>query len=385
LSDVKTAWIAGAVALTVTARTEASPLSEALARHAEADVTALRAQLPGDAPVRCTLGAIYAQRNDLARAMLYLEDCVDAELPEDIAMDVVRATRDVKKRLRDSQLSQLSIVTDPPGLTVELEALAGEKLTAPVTIWVRAGAHTVRAGEPGRQLVSSITTEAYSRSTIYVGGGHHAAAPTKHGRVDFTEDNATEQTSGPPPDIKRPSMIKGKYAGDAGPRLGPELEDPLARHGTTGPRPWFGIRFGGGMYDDGAAASSFRPSVAAAARFELAPQLFLAARVDWSRRGGTADRGVDSAGASIGAGRTVVATRSLGIALIGQLRGDLRFADTRNLMAVSRAGAAVAAGLEVAITSTPLTGGLRFEQGLTELVAGARDRALLIEVGVDWR
>jgi len=371
--------------LTLAARAEASPLSEALARHADADVDALRARLPGDPPVRCTLGAIYAQRNDLPRAMLYLEDCADAELPDDIAMDVVRATRDVKKRLRDSQLSQLSIVTDPPGLPVELDALRGDKLTAPITIWVKAGPHTVRAGVPGQQLVSSISTEAYSRSTIYLGGGIRPAPPTKDGRVDFTEENATEQTSGPPPDIKRPSMIQGKYAGDAGPRLGPELEDPLAWHGTTGPRPWFGLRLGGGMYDDGAATSSFRPSVAAAARFALAPRVFLAARVDWSRRGGTADRAVDSVGASIGAGYTATATRSLGVALIGQLRGDLRFAETRNMMAVARAGAAVAAGIEVAVAGTPLTAGLRFEQGLTELVPGARDRALLIEVGVDWR
>ena len=115
------------------------------------------------------------------------------------------------------------------------------------------------------------------------------------------------------------------------------------------------------------------------------PRVFLAARVDRSRRGGTADRAVDSVGASIGAGYTALATRTLGVALIGQLRGDLRFADTRNRMAVSRTGAAVAAGVEVAIAGTPLTAGLRFEQGITELVAGARDRALLIEVGVDWR
>lgn len=379
---MKTASIAGAVAWMLAGTASASPLSEAIARHSAADVAALRAQLPGDAAVRCTLGAVYAQRNELPRAMLYLEDCADAALPEDIEMTVVRATRDTKKRLGSSEHAQLSIVTDPPGMTVELDALAGEKLTAPITVWVKAGKHTVRAGE---QIQNTTTVEAYSRSTIYLGGGTRKAPTTKDGHADFTEENATEQTTGAPPDVVRPSLVKGKYAGDAGPRIGPELDDPFAWHGSTGPRPWFGFRLGGGMYDDGAASSSWRPSVAIAARFALAPRGFLAARVDWSRRGGSADTAVDSIGASIGAGYTAVQTRSLAVALIGQLRGDLRFADTRNMMSVSRAGAAVAGGVEVAFASMPLTAGLRFEQGLTELVPGARDRALVVEVGVDWR
>ncbi|MBA3456267.1 MAG: hypothetical protein H0T42_24415 [Deltaproteobacteria bacterium] len=379
---MKTAWIAGAVAWTLAGSASASPLSEALARHSAADVAALRAQLPGDAAVRCTLGTVYALRDELPRAMVYLDECTDAELPADIAMGVVRATRDVKKRLRASELAQLSIVTDPPGMIVELDALAGEKLTAPTTVWVKAGPHRVRAGT---EIQNTITVEAYSRATIYLVATPRKEAVTTDGRVDFTEDNATEQTVAPPPDIKRPSLVQGKYAGDAGPRVGPELEDPLAWRGSSGPRPWFGLRLGAGMYDDGAASSSWRPSVALAARFKLAPRSFLAARVDWSRRGGSADAAVDSIGASVGAGYTALVTRSLAVAVIGQLRGDLRFVDTRNMMAVSRAGAAVAAGLEVAFAATPLTAGLRFEQGLTELVPGARDRALLVEVGVDWR
>lgn len=382
---MKTAWIAGAVALFTAMPAEASPLSEALARHAEADVATLRAQLPGDASVRCTLGAVYAQRNDLPRAMLYLEDCADAALPEDIEMSVVRATRDVKKRLGASQLATLSIVTDPAGMPIEVDALAGEPLVAPITIWLKAGAHTVRAGVGADQIHQSITLEAYSRQTMQLGTGVQVAPLVKAGRVDFTEENATEQTTGAPPDVVRPSLVKGKYAGDAGPRLGPELEDPLAWRASTGPRPWFGLRLGGGMYDDGAATSSFRPSVAGAARIPLDPRLFLAARLDWSRRGGTADTAVDSIGASVGAGYTAFGSRSLAVALIGQLRVDLRFADTRNMMAVSHGGAGGTAGVEVAFAGTPLTAGFRFEQGLTELVAGARDRALLVELGVDWR
>jgi len=45
----------------------------------------------------------------------------------------------------------------------------------------------------------------------------------------------------------------------------------------------------------------------------------------------------------------------------------------------------IAAGAELALPRAPFTIGLRVEQGLTELAAGARDRAVLAEVGVDLR
>ncbi|CAN5707236.1 hypothetical protein BH11MYX3_BH11MYX3_39080 [soil metagenome] len=54
-------------------------------------------------------------------------------------------------------------------------------------------------------------------------------------------------------------------------------------------------------------------------------------------------------------------------------------------MTVNRTGASAAASVEVAFPATPLTAGVRFEQGLTALVPGYRDRALLVELGVDWR
>lgn len=383
---MKTASIAAAVIFVLAARAEAGPLAEAIARHSDADVAALRAQLPGDSLIRCTLGAVYGKRNDLSRAMIYLADCEDAKLPEDIEMDVVRATRDVKKRTRDSELAALNIVTHPPGLIIELDALAGEKLVAPVTVWIKAGTHTVRATGDGKAIQNTITIQAYSRTPLFLDAGTRAAAPPKDGTVDFSEDNAGEQTSGPPPDIKRPSMMKGKYRGVVeGGGGGPVLEDPLAVRVVASPRPWFGVRVGGGMFDDGAATSTLRPSVAATGRFELAPRLFLAARLDWSRRGGAGDSAIDSVGASAGVGVTVAAPARIAIALIGQLRGDLRFTDTRDMTPVRRAGASVAAGLEAAFPSTPLTAGIRFEQGLSELVAGSRDRALMLELGVDWR
>lgn len=392
LSVVKPAWIvivAAAAGLAPAARAEASPLADAIARHAPADVEALRAQLvpaPGAATVRCALGAVYARRGDLSRAMLYLAACSELALPPEIAGQVATAVRETRTAVRASELSELEIVTDPPGVAIELEALRGEPLVAPLTVWVKAGAHTVRATVDGRRLEATITTRPYARAFLPIQTRLPAAPPPKAGRADFTEDNAAEaQQSGPPPAVKRPSMMSARHRGIPGPRLGPELEDPLARRTGGGPRPWFGVRLGGGVFDDGSTAASLRPSVAAAARVSLTERSFVAARLDWSRRGGTATTPIDSAGVSLGGGTTVLDRDALAVALIVQLRGDLRFADTRDMVPVRRAGATVAAGLELAVPSTPLTAGVRFEQGLTELTAGARDRAVLVELGVDWR
>lgn len=373
--------------LAAAATAEAGPLADAIRGHDDAAVTALRAQLPGDAATRCALGTVYARRADLSRAMLYLDGCADAALPDDIASDVTRAVRETKKLARASELVELTILSTPDGLTTTVDALADEPLTTPATVWVKAGTVTVHArAADGTALSSTTTTKPYSRATVMLEAPIHTAATPRTQSVNFEEEGgAGEQSSGPPPDIKRPSMIRGKLLGVAGPRIGPELDDPFATGGSASSRPWFGLRLGGGMFDDGASAAAYRPSVAAAARFTLTPSLFLAARLDWSRRGGSATTSIDTAGASVGAGTTLVDHAAFSLAAIAQLRGDLRFADARDMMAVPRAGASAAASLELAFPSTPLTAGFRFEQGLTALVAGARDRALLVELGVDWR
>jgi hypothetical protein len=105
--------------------------------------------------------------------------------------------------------------------------------------------------------------------------------------------------------------------------------------------------------------------------------------------------GIDVLGASAGAGVTVLGGGSpspatarrpgLALALIAQLRADLRLAAHRDAAPVRRTGLGVAAGAELALPGTPLTVGLRIEQGVTDLVAGARDRAVLAELGIDLR
>lgn len=383
--------IATAVALALGAlggratRAVAGTPAEALARHADADVAALRAQLPGDAVVRCTLGAVYGKRGDLPRAQLYLVDCGDAALPDGIASEIARTAQDVKKRLRESQLSELQIVTRPSGLTAEVDALPGEALLTPASVWVKAGTHTVRATSAGTTFTNTVTTQPYSRSTVYLDLGASSVTPvTKDGKVDFTEDNALEKHDGSPPPVKRRSMMSDRQLGVVKPSSGDELVDPLATPPPPARLPlWLGVRIGGGVFDDAVATARLRPALALAARYVFDGPAFASARLDWTRRGGASGAAeIDSLGASVGAGYTLIDRQQLALAAIAQLRGDLRFADA---MDVSPAGLSVAASLELAFPATPLTAGLRFEQGITELVSGARDRALLVELGLDWR
>ena len=325
----------------------------------------------------CATGTELAAKGDLTRAMLHLDRCEGND-------DAAKLARDLKKKLRDGEYAELSVVSDPAGVAFTLDTLPGESITTPATIFLPPGTHVIAYKVGEQTFTKAAQTKAYSRSAIILEAVVKAPGAVKDGKVSFEEENATEQQTGPPPDIKRPSLMKDKYRGVAGP-AGEQLEDPLALTAQHGAKPWFGVRIGGGFYDDSATAAQLRPGVGVTARIPLVDRLFLSARLDWSRRGGDAADSVDAAGANVGAGYTVLANRSLALAAIAQVRAELRFADTRDAMTVSRSGVGATAGLELAIGRTPLTAGVRFETGVTELVPGARDRALLFELGVDWR
>ncbi len=331
---------------------------------------------PAQADDRCAKGADFAKRGDLTRALLYLDGCEDEAS--------TKLARDLKKKARDTDYAELSIVSDPGGVPFELDTVPGETFTTPSTVFLKPGTNTIKYKVSGQEFQKLAETKAYSRSAVLLDAVVKTPGPPKDGKVSFEDENAAEQETGPPPDIKRPSLMKDKYRGVTGP-AGEQLDDPLALTAQHGAKPWFGLRVGGGYYDDGATNAKLRPGVGVTARIPLVDHLFLSARIDWSRRGGTAGDEVDAAGLNVGAGYTLVANHAIALAAIVQLRGELRFADTRDTMSVSRGGAGAAAGFELAIGRTPLTAGLRGETGFTELVPGARDHALLLELGVDWR
>lgn len=338
---------------------------------------------------RCTRGADYAKQADVTRAMIYLADCQDAELSDDVGPAIRAAVRDTKKKARE--LGEITFSSDPAGVTLTLDALPDEPVITPATLWVKPGAYTVRYTMGDKALQKSVEAKAYSRTAIILDGGPTAPKPPRTSSVDFTEENAQEQHVGQPADVKRGSLMSKRYRGEADPlEAGTQLEDPLADRGARGPHPWIGVRLGGGIYDDSLATATWRPSIAATVRVVLAGPLFVAARLDWSRRGGEAVSGVATTSVGAGVGATLLVTRSFSLAALVQLRGELRFADERTMRGeleahVNRVGAGAAAALELAFARTPLTLGLRLEQGLTELVPGARDRAAVVELGIDWR
>lgn len=406
MTDVRSRSLAGLVVIAALCTTAgASPLSDALARHGAAEIATLRAHRD-DPAARCTLGAIYARRNDLPRAALYLTDCEHATLPDDIAAPVRQIVRDVKRRLDASRYSALDVLSHPEGLTAEIDALPGESFTTPATIWVAPGAHQIRATLAERSWTQRVVTEPHKNTltVIETGLGGKPPAP-RASKIDFVEDDPGgaigEHHTGPPPDVEHPSLIKGKYRGIPDPASEGPLADPLAARAASarGRGRWLGARLGAGVFDDGSAAARAGVAVALAGRYRMTDSVFAAARADWSRRGGEVIAGtVDVLGASAGIGLTVLGRPSqpashpasqqrsdLALALIGQIRGDLRLTGMRDTAPVHRTGLGAATGAELALPATPCTIALRFEQGITELVAGARDRAILAEVGIDLR
>lgn len=374
-------------------------LADALARTSDKDVAALRTNL-ADPATRCTLGAVYAKRGDLSRAALYLVGCDEAELPTEIAASITRIERDTRKRLRDSDLAMIEVVSTPAGMTATIDALPGETFITPTTLYLSPGEYQVQAASDGLVLRNVVHAEKRSRGAVLLDAGGHVVAPAtqpKQKTIDMSENGGAVEDghTGPPPAVKHENMISEKY------KLGIDavasadhpgaLEDPMAvREHRRRPRAyWLGVRIGGGMFDDGEAAARAGVATAATARFPLAGRTFLTGRLDWSRRGGERETAVDVVGFGAGAGATVVDTKAIGLAVLAQVRGDLRLASRATMamvdVPVSRAGATVAAGLELALPRTPFTAGVRFEQGLTTLLPNVRDRALLFELGVDWR
>jgi hypothetical protein len=354
----------------------AGEYADALAKSDKAAIDALKAK--NDPAARCTLGAIYAKKNDLPRASLYLANCEN--LPEEISAEVAKANREVTKKLRDSDFSFIAVTSreERVKLTAEISAMPGDTFTTPATIWVKAGTYEITATDGALTYKQAVTVDKHSRtSAVFETGREKIVQEPKVGKADFTEENAVERPhEGTPKPVKRGSLMDKKYQGI--PEGSPdEIADPLAvRHVSRAPRTWWiGARLGGGMFDDSVGDARAGAVVAATGRYALTSRYFLAGRFDWSSRSSAS---IDVLGASFGGGVNVMPS----VALFAQLRGDVRLGDE---MGVSTFGASAAANLEVLIPNAPITAGVRFEQGLTTIADNVRDRALLLEVGVDWR
>lgn len=328
-------------------------LLAAAAAHADAD------------EARCQKGIELAKARDLPRAALYLDSCTDDE--------GIRVRNQVAHQLEGTQLSHVTITSMPAGQVGEIDALPGEQFTTPATVWVKAGTYKITVAG---QTVEK-TVEPHSRTTVIIDVPAAPKAP-KTGVVDFGEE--PEQHAGPPPAVKHGSMMPKKYLGAGGRPTGEQLDDPFARPGGSTSVPWrLGLRATGGVAHRTGADAHASIGLALLASRALAGPVRLAARLDWSHRA------IDTLGANVGFAAIALRRPAFVLSAGAVLRGEVHVQDRLDAMEVNRAGMGVAVDVDLALLRLPLAFGLRGEHGLTELMDGVRGRALLVEVGYDWR
>nr|HEX4315026.1 hypothetical protein [Kofleriaceae bacterium] len=389
----------------MTATAAASPATDAIAKHEDAAVASLRAHAD-DPAARCTLGAVYAARGDLSRADLYLAGCDAAPLDADLADAVARATRDTAKKLRDSDLAGIDIDVQPEragGYAAEVDALPGERFTAPRMVWVPAGHHVVRVFDAtGRGFESSVDTAPHSRGPLLVVLDTPATPPPRNGSQDFTTDQPVDAPiAGAPKDVKHAPLkihvLEAHQATDdaQSATVAPDdqIADPLETHRTESAL-GFGARVGGGVFEETGGPSRVGPSLAALASVRLHARVALDLRVDWTRRGSD---GTDAIGVTLGPTVTAVQLPSLAVRAGGGLRADLRLESSivyfppqgkefPMLAEVANdANVSAAAWLEVPLRAWPVTLGARFERSLTTLGFGVHDQAVILEAGWELR
>jgi hypothetical protein len=371
---------------------EAGGLADAIARHAPADVDALRGQLPGDVAVRCTLGAVYAKRNELPRAAVYLTDCEDAQLPTEISEAVAKLAHEMKKKLRESELSVLEIVTKPAGMTAEISALPGDPLVTPATVWVPAGTYDVKATTAeGRTITNHVSTTAHSRSVIILEEPNRANGPAKPGTVNFDGDGEpAERHEGTPAAIKHGSLMSKKLRGIADPAAaGPQLDDPLAiveDPPPPAPPGWrIGARIGSGATDHVEQNSPLGLEGALESHFVIAGDAKpyeIVVRADTLIRTHVTALEVRF-GASAAVAKVIAAPDAawiaVGLGVRGMIHGGVDLPRQQLL-----GGEAT---LELALRRLPIVVDARFEQGLvaTQGPDAMTERALVLELGYDFR
>lgn len=385
---------AGVAVMIVATTSRADTLADAIAKS---DIAGLRTRL-AEPDARCALGVVYARKRDLSRAMLYLAGCADrADLAAAIASDVTRTARDVERAVAASDLSKLEVTTKPTGMTAEIDALPGERFATDATLWLEAGSYDVRAtSADGKVLVNHVEVKPHSQGLVLLDSGPtKKPAEPKTINVDLTAEPA-DRIDGPPPPQKHPPLIKGKLSGETVTSLdGTEhpvgdtsqyIDDPETKRTSRGPvTQRFVVRGGVAVsrrVGDNAAGVEFGVEHHLVAPWEAPRETHpfeLISRVDWS------ERGFHVLGAAIGAGK-IVAAPSFGTFGLGLgFHAQVRFDDELDHMAMNRFGIDAAASAELALKDSPIDLGVRVEQGLNHIIPGARERALIFEIGLEFR
>lgn len=321
---------------------------------------------------RCADGLALAKQGDLPKAALYLDGCDGPE------------AADVQHKLGESNYSSITISTAPSGLPVATTAMPGEKLTSPVTVWAKAGSYDVQVFRDDRVYTQTVKLDAHSRVPVVITASAPKVTAPQTQVADFTSDNAVDAPeSGPPPDQKHPSLLPCKFA-NACTQAGDAIDDPFG-NGPTGPHdaayvPWrAGLRVGGGM-----ARIGYAMNLGAAGALRLSPRLAVTARAEWTRRG-SGMTSLDALAVAGGVATPIVVT-DLALVTAGvAARGELRLGDSFDMRPAHTLGLAGDATLDLVLRHVPIVVGARVTQGITPLVADARETAVLLELGLELR
>ena len=144
--------------------------------------------------------------------------------------------------------------------------------------------------------------------------------------------------------------------------------------------PWrVGLRVGGG-----AARVGYAMTLGAAGAFRLSPRLAATARAEWTRRG-SGMTSLDALAVAGGVATPLVVTDLAVVTAGGAARGELRLGDSFDMRPVHTLGLAADASLDLVLRRVPIVVGARVTQGITPLVADARETAVLLELGLELR
>jgi hypothetical protein len=374
-------WLVATIACAAVGSASAGPLTDAIARHGADDVAALRGKLP-DPQARCALGAVFAKRGDKIRAALFFDGCESVKLDADVADIVAHERARVDRELEASQLSRMTIDSDPPGLAVVTDALPGEPLVTPATVWMTAGTHTVASADHSMK----VDVAAHASGPIIFDRGITRVVKQKQStQVDFVDDTVSDTTAPPSPDQKHPSLLPCRYSG-CDTHSGETIDDPFEvkpkRLPIEPPMLSLGLRAGASDAFH-AGGSGLAPSVAIEGRMRAGelPHVgpgFVDARLDWSSA-------FETFGASVHYGAVVFAPRAAWLSALVGVRGVMRTSGSIDAMAVERAGIGYTAALELALRALPVTVGVRYDEDLTDIVPGVRERAVIVELGGELR
>ena len=393
----------GVMFVAIVATTPAARADSLATAIAKGDVAGLRAR-PGEPDARCALGVVYAHKKDLSRAMLYLAGCQErANLDAAIAGDVVKTAREVERSVSHSQLSKLEIVTRPSGMVAEIDALPGERFITDITLWLEAGSYDVRAAADvasldGKRgiLTNHVEIKPHSQGLVILDSAP-AKKPSEPKTVDIDIAEPSDRIEGPPPAVKHPPMVKGKLSGEtivgydgverAVGDTSAYIDDPDAptKRANAPATQRVVVRGGVAMsrrIGENAAGVDFAIEHHLIAPWQAPRETHpveLISRLDWS------ERGYHVLGAAAAVGK-IVAAPSFGTFGLGLgLHAQLRFDDELDHMPMRRFGIDAAASAELALKDSPIDLGVRVEQGLAHIVAGARERAIIFEIGLEFR